>query len=117
MIRRPPRSTLFPYTTLFRSLKAYIDQVVVAGKIFQYTNKGPEGLLKNKKACFISASGGDYSKMPEMDMSIRYLKTIFGFMGIQDQIEMKISSVAVTENFDERWKDAVEEAKRKAKKF
>src|SRR5260221_1726626 len=23
MIRRPPRSTLFPYTTLFRSLRAY----------------------------------------------------------------------------------------------
>src|SRR2546422_6972767 len=25
MIRRPPRSTLFPYTTLFRSLRARID--------------------------------------------------------------------------------------------
>src|SRR2546425_6920336 len=25
MIRRPPRSTLFPYTTLFRSLVAVID--------------------------------------------------------------------------------------------
>src|SRR3712207_3538697 len=24
MIRRPPRSTLFPYTTLFRSVKGYI---------------------------------------------------------------------------------------------
>ena len=24
MIRRPPRSTLFPYTTLFRSLKQYV---------------------------------------------------------------------------------------------
>src|SRR2546430_15593634 len=24
MIRRPPRSTLFPYTTLFRSLDAYL---------------------------------------------------------------------------------------------
>src|SRR3712207_8153224 len=24
MIRRPPRSTLFPYTTLFRSMKTYI---------------------------------------------------------------------------------------------
>src|SRR5256885_5815456 len=24
MIRRPPRSTLFPYTTLFRSLAAYV---------------------------------------------------------------------------------------------
>src|SRR3712207_6915294 len=26
MIRRPPRSTLFPYTTLFRSLRADRDQ-------------------------------------------------------------------------------------------
>src|SRR3712207_7263543 len=25
MIRRPPRSTLFPYTTLFRSFKAYYN--------------------------------------------------------------------------------------------
>src|SRR3712207_8382586 len=25
MIRRPPRSTLFPYTTLFRSYRAYAD--------------------------------------------------------------------------------------------
>src|SRR3712207_8936462 len=28
MIRRPPRSTLFPYTTLFRSLGAYAHQDV-----------------------------------------------------------------------------------------
>src|SRR2546430_13557184 len=26
MIRRPPRSTLFPYTTLFRSLPALLEQ-------------------------------------------------------------------------------------------
>src|SRR5438876_4942701 len=26
MIRRPPRSTLFPYTTLFRSLRARVDR-------------------------------------------------------------------------------------------
>src|SRR5260221_3422392 len=26
MIRRPPRSTLFPYTTLFRSLQAHTHQ-------------------------------------------------------------------------------------------
>src|SRR3712207_6872795 len=33
MIRRPPRSTLFPYTTLFRSLVALIGStsIVVAG--------------------------------------------------------------------------------------
>src|SRR5256885_11402881 len=27
MIRRPPRSTLFPYTTLFRSVEAFAQQV------------------------------------------------------------------------------------------
>src|SRR2546425_4587818 len=27
MIRRPPRSTLFPYTTLFRSVRAAVDWV------------------------------------------------------------------------------------------
>src|SRR3712207_7028027 len=33
MIRRPPRSTLFPYTTLFRSaaLLGHLDRPVVAG--------------------------------------------------------------------------------------
>src|SRR5437667_5805984 len=29
MIRRPPRSTLFPYTTLFRSLPYHFDQAVI----------------------------------------------------------------------------------------
>src|SRR2546422_6566810 len=31
MIRRPPRSTLFPYTTLFRSIKETADAIVVSG--------------------------------------------------------------------------------------
>src|SRR3712207_9405055 len=31
MIRRPPRSTLFPYTTLFRSLDAQLGDAVVDG--------------------------------------------------------------------------------------
>src|SRR5256885_11953069 len=30
MIRRPPRSTLFPYTTLFRSRPAWEDELMVA---------------------------------------------------------------------------------------
>src|SRR3712207_7093797 len=34
MIRRPPRSTLFPYTTLFRSLPAFAEgyQVVIGSR-------------------------------------------------------------------------------------
>src|SRR3712207_8240749 len=31
MIRRPPRSTLFPYTTLFRSIVGAVDAVDAAG--------------------------------------------------------------------------------------
>src|SRR6266536_5892259 len=34
MIRRPPRSTLFPYTTLFRSRVSRADGVVLAGANF-----------------------------------------------------------------------------------
>src|SRR3712207_1102055 len=32
MIRRPPRSTLFPYTTLFRSLKDSFDLLYAEGE-------------------------------------------------------------------------------------
>src|SRR3712207_7293998 len=31
MIRRPPRSTLFPYTTLFRSMKTLQGAIATAG--------------------------------------------------------------------------------------
>src|SRR3712207_7967263 len=31
MIRRPPRSTLFPYTTLFRSMTALLGLLAIAG--------------------------------------------------------------------------------------
>src|SRR5687768_18089985 len=34
MIRRPPRSTLFPYTTLFRSLTDYLAKLDEEGQDF-----------------------------------------------------------------------------------
>src|SRR5258707_4338550 len=37
MIRRPPRSTLFPYTTLFRSSLKYAGADVVVGQFNPYT--------------------------------------------------------------------------------
>src|SRR5260370_5429299 len=36
MIRRPPRSTLFPYTTLFRSLSFYYVAVFAAGLLLAW---------------------------------------------------------------------------------
>src|SRR5260370_21403147 len=35
MIRRPPRSTLFPYTTLFRSGAVVLEHQVAAGDIWR----------------------------------------------------------------------------------
>ena len=40
MIRRPPRSTLFPYTTLFRSV--HTDDEVPSIAIIPFRNKGKE---------------------------------------------------------------------------
>src|SRR2546426_8825377 len=37
MIRRPPRSTLFPYTTLFRSTFLSTSDVVFAGMVYSET--------------------------------------------------------------------------------
>src|SRR3712207_9515115 len=45
MIRRPPRSTLFPYTTLFRSLERRVDdlgsRMTLEEKIGQMMNAAP----------------------------------------------------------------------------
>src|SRR2546422_6808924 len=41
MIRRPPRSTLFPYTTLFRSLVHFLEDTKGAeGDVFEIANGG-----------------------------------------------------------------------------
>src|SRR5258708_12187151 len=41
MIRRPPRSTLFPYTTLFRS-QALVDAPLLTGNEVELLLDGPE---------------------------------------------------------------------------
>src|SRR3712207_8475035 len=38
MIRRPPRSTLFPYTTLFRSEKGFIRLDLLLSRNFRFNN-------------------------------------------------------------------------------
>src|SRR2546430_8709910 len=43
MIRRPPRSTLFPYTTLFRSLLATAQRDPLNPKVFPQPPKSPQG--------------------------------------------------------------------------
>jgi FMN-dependent NADH-azoreductase len=68
-------------------LKLWIDQIVRAGKTFAYVDGVPTGLLKNKKATFLIASGGVYgagSAMASLNFVEPYLRTIFGFIGVTD---------------------------------
>src|SRR3712207_7086090 len=50
MIRRPPRSTLFPYTTLFRSFKRFIQRV-------EYLSGAPTMGVVGLKAGIYGGSG------------------------------------------------------------
>ena len=67
-------------------LKHYLDVIVQPKYLFQYTNSGVEGLLKNKKMVVIASRGGDYgsASLASFDHQEPYLRTIFGFVGISD---------------------------------
>lgn len=65
------------------AFKAWIDQVVRAKLTFQYTDTGPIGLLKNKKAYIIVASGGTQLETA-LDFISDYIRHVLGFIGITD---------------------------------
>lgn len=64
-------------------LKAWIDMIARAKVTFEYSENGPVGLLKNKKAYVAIASGG-VSVGSAMDFSSHYLKHVLAFVGITD---------------------------------
>src|SRR2546430_12003889 len=53
MIRRPPRSTLFPYTTLFRSAKALIEKGSASGGMIPKLQSIVELLRRGVKSAHI----------------------------------------------------------------
>lgn len=65
------------------SLKAWIDMIARARLTFRYTENGPKGLLENKKAYLVVATGGVPVGSP-MDFATPYLKHALGFIGITD---------------------------------
>jgi FMN-dependent NADH-azoreductase len=65
------------------AVKAWIDQIARAGETFKYTENGPVGLLEDKRAVVILASGGTQVGS-EIDFASDYLKHIMGFIGISD---------------------------------
>ena len=64
-------------------LKNYFDLIARAGVTFRYTEAGPEGLVKGKRAVVISSRGGIH-KDTASDLLTPYVKLFLGFIGITD---------------------------------
>lgn len=64
-------------------LKAWMDHLARAGKTFQYTATGPQGLLKNKPVTIIATRGGAYADT-ENDHQAPFVRQFLGFIGLTD---------------------------------
>jgi FMN-dependent NADH-azoreductase len=78
------------------TLKTWFDHVLRAGVTFRYTEAGPEGLVKGKKAVVIEARAGFYSDGPAavMDSQEPHIRTLLGFMGITDVTFIRAEKLA-----------------------
>ncbi len=66
-------------------LKAWIDQIVRAGKTFSYSDKGPQGLLPaGKQVLVIVSRGGTYGEGAPTDFQVPYLRHMLGFVGLNN---------------------------------
>ncbi|ODR92365.1 FMN-dependent NADH-azoreductase [Sinorhizobium alkalisoli] len=87
--------TAFINFNITSNLKSWIDYIGRAGKTFQYTASGLEGLAKGKKAYIVLASGGIYSEGPAaaLDHATPYLKSVLAFIGITDVEVIRVEGV------------------------
>ncbi|MFV0385962.1 FMN-dependent NADH-azoreductase [Paracoccus sp. (in: a-proteobacteria)] len=68
---------------LTAQLKNWLDQIARAGISFRYTENGPEGLLKGKRA-IIAYSAAGTPLGSEIDHASGYIRFMLGFLGITD---------------------------------
>lgn len=101
-------------------VKAYLDNVAIAGKTFKYTENGPVGLLEGKKAFHIQATGGVYSEGPyaAMDFGRNHLKAVLGFIGVSDVEYLAVEGMSANpEAAPEMKENAMIKARELAKNF
>jgi FMN-dependent NADH-azoreductase len=101
-------------------LKAYIDNVVMAGKTFKYTENGPAGLLGGKTAVHVQSRGGVYSEGPAQafEFTNGYLQGVMAFIGITDYHHVFTEGMAAApDRAEEILADARERATELAKEL
>src|SRR5258707_5165883 len=72
MIRRPPRSTLFPYTTLFRSLLLFMHEGGVLFGLAGLERRAAEGQFRDEDKALLEALGRSEEHTSELQ-SRQYL--------------------------------------------
>jgi len=83
------------------TFKAYIDQIVRGGRTYARGPQGFEGLVKDKKALFITSSGGAFppgTPMAAYNFQEPYLRAIFGFIGLTEIQFVVADSMNESEN-------------------
>ena len=76
-------------------LKAYVDHVTRVGETFAMGEQGMVGLLKNKKVFIAASYGANFSNMKAMDFVEPYMKSLFGFLGIDDVTYVAIEGTSM----------------------
>jgi FMN-dependent NADH-azoreductase len=86
------------------ALKAWIDMIARARLTFRYTDSGPEGLLRGKKAYLVIASGGVPVDGP-LDFATPYLRQALRFVGITDV------EVVAADQLNKRYEQSIDSAR------
>ena len=83
--------------SIHSTLKAWIDHIARAGKTFNYTEKGPAGLINGKKVYLAISSGGVYSEGPmkQNDFTESYLRSVLGFLGMTDITVFRVGGLSM----------------------
>ncbi len=98
-------------------LKHYIDTIMQAGYLFQFTEKGTKGILQDKKLICITSRGGNYSagsKISSLNYLEQYLTSLFEFVGIED---ISFINAQPTDATPELTASRIAEAQEKAKQL
>jgi len=91
-------------------LKAWVDRIVIAGRTFRYTERGPEGLAGGKQVIVAVARGGVYEAGSPAEFGESYLKFVLGFLGIRDVTFVRAEGLAFSPQHRESALSAAHEA-------
>src|SRR6267142_4255696 len=82
MIRRPPRSTLFPYTTLFRSRRGRRRRRRAVGRVPDLPRAPLRGPLRDRKSTRLNSS---HMSISYAVFCLKKKKRIYEFLQKQDK--------------------------------